>query len=453
MLRLALAIPLPGLARENAAAWEKWQPERAARHPRGVELVPNGEIPDAGWALARLNDGSGSELQAFSYPETTTRVRLYLIDTAVKHTSTWFAKNPKLSFKGTTRIYSAPTASKSFVHGTRMLGVIAGPETGAALGTPIDVVNYDVYPGAEGVATTSSLVASAVNKAKIHYLTTSPRRPSVICIASGSTSPEDDAALKYYVQSAVASNITVVVSAGNLGMDASGYIPAAYGTQDGVICSGASDKFNQPLPSSNYGAPVDLHAPGDDVRTVRYSSPKSGYYDLMDGTSPAAGLVTAAALIELSKNPALTPAQVEDILTAGAYQDVQASLVQVEPPPEEPDTDGDGAADVLEAFFGSDGGDPASKPAPPSISVSGEHATLSFQVPATLFNPLEPRVLSSGDTWKVQISEDLIAWEDIEATVAAGAEEEGMVPLTVSVPAAAGTAFLRVEVTAAPASE
>ena len=416
-------------------------------------MMPNGEIEDAGWALARLNDGSGSQIQAFAYPETSQRVRLYLIDTAVKYTSTWFAKNPKLAFKGTTRMYSSPTVSKSFAHGTRMLGVIAGPETGAALGTPIDVVNYDVYPGAEGVSTTSGTVASAVNKARLHYLSTSPRLPSVICIASGSTSPQDDAALKYYINAAVSSKITVVVSAGNLGMNASGYIPAAYGVNPGIICAGASDKNNQPLPSSNYGAAVDLYAPGDDVRTLRYSSPGTGLYDLMDGTSPAAGLVTAAALIELSKNPALTPAQVEDILVGNAYQATSAMLVQVEPPVPEPDTDGDGAADVLESFFGSDGTDPGSKPPTPGISVSGGQASLSFSVSASLFNAGAPQVLSSGATWKVQVSDNLIDWQEIEATVAEGPAEGDLVPLIVSVPAAASTAFLRVEVKPAPVSE
>jgi len=375
-------------------------------------------------------------------------VRLYLIDTAVKHTSTWFSKNPKLSFKGTTRVYSSPKTSGAFTHGSRMLGVIAGPETGAALGTPLDVVNFDVYPGSDPNATTTSgTVASAVNQARNHYLSTSPKIPSVICIASGSTKTESDAILEYYVKAAVNSGITVVVSAGNLGKNASSYIPAAYGVNPGVITVGATGKNNVPLATSNFGPAVDLYAPGDDVRTLRYSSPASGYYDLMDGTSPAAGLTAAAALIELSKNPTLTPAQVEQALVSRAYTTAErAALVQVEPPVEEPDSDGDGVADVLEAFFGSNLSDADSRPPTPSISVAHGQVTLAFKVAVPLFNSLEPYRLANGSGWKVQISDNLIDWQDIEGTLTEGVAEDGLLPLRVTAPAGQTDSFLRVEV-------
>lgn len=414
----------------------------------GVEMVPNGEIEDAGWALARLNNGTPSETRSFAYPETTTRVRLYLIDTSVKHTSTWFAKNAKLSFKGTTRVFSTPKTSGAFTHGSRMLGIIAGPETGAAIGTPIDVVNFDVYPGKDPSATTTSgTVASAVNQARNHYLSTSPKIPSVICIASGSTKPESDAILEYYVKAAVSSGITVVVSAGNLGKNASSYIPAAYGVNPGVITVGATDKNNVPLATSNFGPAVDLYAPGDDVRTLRYANPANGYYDLMDGTSPAAGLTAAAALIELSKNPTLTPAQVEQALVGRAYTTAErAALVQVEPPVEEPDSDGDGVADVLEAFFGSNLADADSKPLVPAISVADGQVTLAFKVAIPLFNSLEPYRLANGSGWKIQISDNLIDWQDAESTITEGIAEEGLLPLRVTVPAVHEKSFLRVEV-------
>lgn len=392
---------------------------------------------------------SDSQIQAYVAPETSNRVRLYLIDTAVKHTSTWFARNPKLSFKGTTRMYNKPTASKSFIHGTRMLGVIAGPETGAAENTPIDVFNYDVYPGAEGVSTTSATVAAAVSQARAHYLSTTPRLPSVICIASGSSSPDDDAMLEYYIRAAVDAGITVVVSAGNLGMDASNYIPAAYGVNAGVICVGACNPNKSPLSASNYGDPVDIYACGVDIPTVRFANPKTGYYDLMDGTSPAAGLITGAALVKLSQNPALTPAQVEAALVAAP----SPALAPVAPPVAEADSDQDGAADVLEAFFGSNASDSTSKPAAPAISVASGQVTLSFSVAASLYSRSTPQAMSNGSSWKVQVSEDLTNWEDVTTTVESGTASEGLIPLTVTVPKSFSNAFVRVEVEPVPATE
>lgn len=417
-----------------------------------IPMVPNGEITDSGWALARLNDGSGAQIQTFAYPETTNRVRLYLIDTAVKYTGTWFSKNAKLTFKGTTTI--SGKASKSFEHGTKMLSVIAGPETGAALGTPIDVVNYDVYPGAEGTATTTGSVASAVNQARLDYLSTSPRVPSVICIASGTTSPDDSATLEYYINAAVSSGITVVVSAGNLGVDASSYIPAAYGTKSGVICAGASDESNSRLASSNYGSPVDLYAPGKDVRTLRYSNPKAGTYDLMSGTSPAAAMVTAAALIQLSKYPTLTPAQVEQALVSTSYStSVSASLVQVEPPAASGDADEDGFTNLVEDFFGSSTTDAASTPEPVRISCSAGEAKLSFKISSAHFDPANPYVLTDGATWKVKVSSDLADWQDATGTLTPGAAADGLIPMSFTLPVTTGAAFMRIEVTEAPVTE
>ncbi|QJE94794.1 S8 family serine peptidase [Luteolibacter luteus] len=438
----------PFLTPSRATIEDRFSQWRPAVASASITLEPNGEIADAGWALARLNDGSSSsEIQSFAYPETSTRVRLYLIDTAVKYTSGWFEKNPKLAFKGTTRTYSKPTASKSFIHGTRMLGVIAGPETGAAQGTPIDVVNYDVYPGVEPTNTTAGQICSAISKAYIHYLTTTPRLPSVICIAAGSTTPETDYIMEDYINTVVQEGITVVVSAGNQSADASAYIPASYGKQAGVICVGATGKNNQRLPMSNYGSAVDLYAPGEDVRTLRYSSPKSGFYDLMDGTSPAAALTTAAALIKLSQNPALTPVQLEQALVADAYTSVApAALVQVAPPVPELDTDGDGAADVLENFFGSNSSDATSKPAAPTISLANGQASLSFKVAATSFKSESPYSVAGGGTWKVQVSNDLIAWQDVSAPLIQGATADGKTTLSVSVPVGPEANFLRVEV-------
>ena len=415
-------------------------------------MVTNGETTDSGWALARLNDGSGAQLQTFAYPETTTRVRLYLIDTAVKYTDTWFAKNTKLAFKGTTTI--SGKASKSFEHGTRMLSIIAGPETGAALGTPIDVVNFDVYPGKEGTDTTTGSVAEAVNQAKIHYLTTSPRLPSVICIASGTITQDNSPTLEYYINAAISSGITVVVSAGNQGANASGYIPAAYGVKSGVICTGASDENNVPLPSSNFGPAVDLYAPGKDVRTLRFSAPKAGIYDLMTGTSPAAALVSAAALIQLSKNPTFTSAQVEQTLVSTSYAaPLSASLVQVEPPSILGDSDADGSINLMENFFGSNATDPASRPEPVQISCADGQANLSFKISSARFNPEDPYKLTDGSTWKVEVSEDLSEWVEATGTLTPGAAADGLIPMTFSLPASSTTTFLRLNVLEPPVTE
>jgi hypothetical protein len=266
----------------------------------GSALVPNGDITaDAG-------------IRYLSFPPSAQPVRLYLIDTGVSHKTEWFSRNPNLTFEASYPA-GAPTAT---LHGTRMLDIIAGPETGAVTGTPIKLVSMNVYPS-DTSATTVGLVADAIFEAVDRQdLPENRGTPAVICLASGSPINESSAILEHAINSAVAEGITVVVSAGNSGQDASKFIPSKYGTKDGVICAGAYGADLQKLPMSNWGTAVDTFAPGEKVRTLALPAPKPGLSNGMTGTSPAAALTAAAAIFELSRNPSLTPAQVEDALGA-----------------------------------------------------------------------------------------------------------------------------------------
>ncbi len=433
---------------------------------REIPMVPNGAVSDAGWALARLNDGGDMASESFVYPETTNPVRLFLIDTGVAHLApgSWFAQNPNLKLEYSELISASgdPATSTAVAHGTRMLSLIAGPETGAALGTPIRLVSFNVYPGAEGAATSSSgRVIDAIKEA-IDYQAADPTIPAVICLASGSSLGASSAQLQVAVTNAVAAGITVIVSAGNESANASNYIPSAYGTQAGVICVGASGVNNQHWSESasvgsNSGPAVDLYAPGQDVRTLSLPTPQAGSYQLMTGTSPATALATAAAIIELSKNPGKTPALVETALKSGALASVTApapatgpaAMVQVITDPEG-DSDSDGTADLLESFFASNPADSTSLPTPMSLTRIPGQAQLGFSVSAELFNAASPYLLANGGTWKVRWSENLATWQDATGTLNLGTAIGGKIPVTFSMPTTATSCFLKIEVTPAP---
>jgi hypothetical protein len=445
-----------------------------AEAEKPVPMFPNGDIQNAGWALARLNDGGDLSRQAYSYEETTNPVRLYLIDTSVKQTKawgSWFKLNPKLSILANVRVGEG--IARAFEHGTKMLSVIAGPETGAAQGTPVQAILYDVYEGATEAAsqTDSANIASAVLNARLRHLSNNPRIPGVICIASGSATPETSTTLRDSIHAAVAAGLTVVVSAGNLDKDvALGYIPAAYGDTPGVICAGASSAANMKYFSSNWGTPVDLYAPGEEVRTLNYAAPKSGSYSTMSGTSPSAALTTAAALIELSKDPTLTPGQVEERLVGVAYPAAEdfyptplegqgqsypseiATLVQVQPNPE-PDSDFDGSADVLESFFASNPADAADRPAALGLAQASGQVTISFQVAQEQFNPADIYNLVNGSKWKVQFSSDLKVWQDATGTLSVGSPAEGRVPMVFAAPLEQQKGFLRLQVLQPPPAQ
>ncbi len=125
--------------------------------------------------------------------------------------------------------------------------------------------------------------------------------------------------------------VTTVVAAGNQSIDASMYVPAAY--PEVIAVSAMADFDGQPgglaaLPSvclpealddhfaffSNYGAPVDIAAPGVCVTSTFPGS----QYAFSDGTSFATPFVAGAAALYISTHPDATPTQVRQALVASA---------------------------------------------------------------------------------------------------------------------------------------
>jgi len=98
----------------------------------------------------------------------------------------------------------------------------------------------------------------------------------------------------------------LVASAGNTGNQVMHY-PSAY---PGVISVGASTREGYRWPYSNFGAALDLLAPGDSIVTTQMG----GGYGAYSGTSLAAPFVTATVGMIRSIRPDLNSAQVRSLL-------------------------------------------------------------------------------------------------------------------------------------------
>lgn len=128
--------------------------------------------------------------------------------------------------------------------------------------------------------------------------------------------------------SLVSAGVTLVVAAGNESDDAAYHVPAAYSEvitvsaiadYDGIVggkgrVTCRTDKDDTFATFSNYGAPVDIAAPGVCI----LSTWLGGGYKTISGTSMASPHVAGAIALYISTHPTATVAQVRTALLSAA---------------------------------------------------------------------------------------------------------------------------------------
>jgi len=171
----------------------------------------------------------------------------------------------------------------------------------------------------------SSAVAEAV-----YYAVSRGARVVNLSLGGESISIAERRAIEY----AERKGVLVVVAAGNEGRDVAGLGPASL---PNVLTVGASTPADEPASFSNFGARLDLLAPGVDVLSLRARrtdvplvaglagyAPGSSFvgpgarYARVSGTSFAAPFVSGAAALLLSARPELTAAEVRRMLLQSA---------------------------------------------------------------------------------------------------------------------------------------
>jgi len=127
-----------------------------------------------------------------------------------------------------------------------------------------------------------------------------------------------------YICNAVNAGVTIAVAAGNSASDSQWFLPAAF--DEVITVSAMSDSNGQPSSDdsfasfSNYGADVDIAAPGVNV----LSTYPGNAYATMSGTSMATPHVAGAAALYRATHPAATPAEVRAWIVANR-EDVRIS--------------------------------------------------------------------------------------------------------------------------------
>lgn len=109
-----------------------------------------------------------------------------------------------------------------------------------------------------------------------------------------------------------AKDILFVMAAGNKGVDTGKepYYPACYNLKNSIVVA-ALDQYGQLYKKSNYGAFVDIGAPGEDIASLY----QDDQYIKVQGTSAAAPFVSGVCALILEKNPKLLPYEIKQIIT------------------------------------------------------------------------------------------------------------------------------------------
>ncbi|HBK45430.1 MAG TPA: peptidase S8 [Xanthomonadaceae bacterium] len=213
-------------------------------------------------------------------------------------------------------------ASNSSWHGTHVAGTIAAV-TNNGTGVAGTAYNAKIVPvrvlGKCGGYTSD--IADAIVWASGGSVSGVPANPNPAEVINMSLGGSGSCSTTYQnaINGAVSRGTTVVVAAGNSAVNVSGAVPA---NCPNVIAVAATTSARAKASYSNYGAGIDISAPGSAILSTLNSGttvPGSASYASYNGTSMASPHVAGVVALMQSVAPSpLTPAQVESTIKSTA---------------------------------------------------------------------------------------------------------------------------------------
>ncbi|WP_139892164.1 S8 family serine peptidase [Bacillus sp. D386] len=185
----------------------------------------------------------------------------------------------------------------SAAHGTHVAGIIAATQNTigiSGVAPKVKIMPVQVFNGqyADAYSIGDGIIYAVNNGARVLNLS----------FGSYSYSSYVDSAVAY----AHSKGAIIIAAAGNDSTSYTSY-PAAL---NHVLAVSSTNKKDSDSYFSNFGNYINYSAPGEDI----YSTVNGSSYEYMDGTSMAAPLVSGVAALMLSKNPWLSPDQIEIIM-------------------------------------------------------------------------------------------------------------------------------------------
>lgn len=302
-------------------------------------------------AISTQNTVGSTDVTAMSFTYSYTQpagdgVDIYIVDTGV------YTDNAEFEGRATFGFAAGQFQKRDgHGHGTHCAGSAAGKTYGVA--KKASIIGVKVLAD-NGQGSTADIVDG------LNWVLTNAKSTGKPSIASMSLGGETSQALDDAVSKLIAGGVQVAVAAGNEAQDAQNTSPAHVPE---AITVGASDIQNAIASFSNFGAAVDVFAPGVNITSAWIGGPDKTR--MISGTSMATPQVAGLAAYLLSKDTSMTPAALVEKIKSLATQNVIT---------------GAPSGTITALVFNGGSGDSA--PAPPSSSSSVELPT-SAELPTS----------------------------------------------------------------------
>ena len=261
--------------------------------------------PNASWGLDRIDQRLLPLNNAYAYHNDGLGVNAYVIDTGILPTH-W-------EFRGrAAAIYDVFEGGTGFGldcngHGSHVAGIIGGRTFGVA--KKVRLFGVRVL-NCQGTGAWSDVI-DGVNFVTWHRQ--QPEQQGYPAVANMSLGGSTNRAVEAAVRNSIRAQVTYVVAAGNGNSEAALYSPAALPE---AITVGATDSYDVRAEFSNYGATLDVFAPGVGITSAWIGD------DFMiataSGTSMAAPHVAGVVALYLQTHRSALPAEVRLALVGTA---------------------------------------------------------------------------------------------------------------------------------------
>ncbi|QWV97179.1 S8 family peptidase [Geomonas nitrogeniifigens] len=278
---------------------------QGVRHNPNVEYIEQDQAVSIGievsqavstWNLDRIDQRALPLDGYFNYLNSGVGVTAYVIDTGIRTSHTEFGGRASIGYDAL-----GGNGQDCNGHGTHVSGTIGGSHYGVAKDVALVGVRVLDCSGSGAI----SGVVSGVD-----WVTKYKKLPAVANMSLGGGA---STALDSAVSNSINGGVTYAIAAGNSKQDACRYSPARV---PAALTVGATTSSDARASYSNYGACLDLFAPGSNVTSSWYSSDTATA--TLSGTSMATPNVTGVAAQYLQTNPTATPAGVAAALTGNA---------------------------------------------------------------------------------------------------------------------------------------